>query len=351
MKRHRLLTLAAAIMLVASACTNAGADSTATAPTNREVTTATVSRGDLSTEKEFRASITFGDQWTINTAATGTITEQHGVGTVVGFGEALVRLNNRPLFLVRGEMPMYRDLKKIDTRARDEDGNRQELLQGPDVTQLQTFLNGVGLELKTELTIDGIFGKSTEVAVKAWQTNVGLPATGTINNTQIVFAPDPVRIASASRLGDAFSGLQVNSAEPSVLVDTSNRDRSALVEGATVTVTLPDGTTADGTVSTQEQATASDDSTIWRTTIVVRAKLPGDASSGTVTVTEVLATDVDLVPVAALLALAEGGFAVEVQSDTGPTISLVGVEVGEVLDGQAAVSGNISTGDRVVVAR
>jgi len=351
MTHRTLLTLAATTVLLLSACTNAGAESTSTPPTSREVTTATVSRGDLGTEREFRASITFGEQWAINTAATGTITEQRAVGTVVGFGEALVRLNNRPLFLAKGEMPMYRDLKKVDTRQRDEDGKRRELTKGPDVTQLQMFLNGAGLDLDNALTVDGIFGKSTEAAVKAWQEAVGLPITGAVNNTQIVFAPDAVRIASALRVGDSFSGLQVNNAKPSVLVDTSNRDRSALVAGATVKVTLPDGTTSEGTVTTQEQATASDNSTVWRTTIVVSAKLPGDASSATVTITEVLATDVDLVPVGALLALAEGGFAVEVESETGPTTSLVGVEVGEILDGQAEISGNVSAGDRVVVAR
>jgi len=351
MTRRRLLALAAAIALLASACTNAGAESTATTPPNREVTTATVSRGDLSTEREFRASITFGDQWAINTAAAGTITEQRDVGTVVGFGDVLVRLDNRPLFLAEGEMPMYRNLSKVDTRQRDESAKRRQLLQGPDVIQLQTFLIGLGFDLDGALTADGIFGKLTEAAVKAWQADVGLPVTGSVNNTQIVFAPDQVRIASASRVGDAFSGLQVNNAKPSVLVDTSNRDRSALVKGATVKVTLPDGTTTNGTVSTQVQTIAADNSTVWRTTILVAGKLPGDASSGTVTVSEVLATDVDLVPVGALLALAEGGFAVEVESATGPDTSLVGVEVGEVLAGQAEISGDISPGDRVVVAR
>jgi len=351
MTRRRLLTLAATVVLVVSACTNASAESTSPTPPNREVTTATVSRGDLSTEREFRASITFGDQWTVNTAATGTITESRDVGTVVGFGDVLVRLDNRPLFLAEGKVPMYRTLNKVDTRTRGEDGKRAKLLQGPDVTQLQTFLASAGFDLDGNLEIDGIFGKATEAAVKAWQEGVGLAVTGSVNNAQIVFAPDPVRIDSASRVGDAFSGLQVNNAQPSILVDTSNRDRTALVQGATVKVALSDGTSTDGTVSTQEQTTASDNSTAWRTTILVSAKLPGDASSATVTVTEVLATDVDLVPVGALLALAEGGFAVEVESETGPATSLVGVDVGEVLDGQAEISGNLSAGDRVVVAR
>ena len=43
-----------------------------------------------------------------------------------------------------------------------------------------------------------------------------------------------------------------------------------------------------------------------------------------------------------------GGFAVEVI--TGPSTELVRVDVGEILDGQAEISGDIAVGDEVVVA-
>jgi hypothetical protein len=59
------------------------------------------------------------------------------------------------------------------------------------------------------------------------------------------------------------------------------------------------------------------------------------------------ATGVLAVPVNALLALAEGGYALEVRAD-GST-RLVGVEIGSFADGLVEVSGDVAEGDVVVV--
>jgi multidrug efflux pump subunit AcrA (membrane-fusion protein) len=57
-----------------------------------------------------------------------------------------------------------------------------------------------------------------------------------------------------------------------------------------------------------------------------------------------------IVPVGALLALAEGGYAVEVVDGDGTT-HLVGVDIGEILDGKVEISGGVEVGDSVLVAR
>ena len=54
------------------------------------------------------------------------------------------------------------------------------------------------------------------------------------------------------------------------------------------------------------------------------------------------------VPVEALLALAEGGYAVELAHDDGTT-SLVAVELGAFADGWVEVTGDVAEGDEVVV--
>lgn len=77
--------------------------------------------------------------------------------------------------------------------------------------------------------------------------------------------------------------------------------------------------------------------------------LDGDVTTATVTVTEVVASDVLIVPVGALLALAEGGFAVEVV--VAGSSELVAVEVGEVVEAQAEVAGDLHNGDSIVVTR
>jgi len=56
------------------------------------------------------------------------------------------------------------------------------------------------------------------------------------------------------------------------------------------------------------------------------------------------------VPVRALLALSEGGYAVEVTGGSGGH-HLVAVKLGTFADGYVAVTGQVKPGDRVVVAR
>lgn len=323
-------TVAAAAIGSASVSTSAAQPEPESAP---GFDSATVRRGSLSSDREFNAAVSYGDPWMITTAATGTVTDAHPVGTIVGFGDSIVRVDDRPVTLARGTMPMYRALYKGDT-------------EGRDVTQLQAFLLSEGFDAGGRLEIDGEFGGNTEKAVKAWQDAAGWPDTGRVDNAQLVFEPQPVRINAATRVGASFAGAEVTGAEPKVLVDTSTRDRSALPVGTEAEIDV-NGTVLTGTVTAQEQVTTADGGRVWRTTVVSPEELPvGTAAK--VTVTQTIAEDVLLVPVAALLALSEGGFAVEILE--GASTRLVRVEVGEVLDGQAEVSGGISEGNRVVVA-
>ena len=65
--------------------------------------------------------------------------------------------------------------------------------------------------------------------------------------------------------------------------------------------------------------------------------------------TKQTARDALVVPVAALLALAEGGYAVEVVDETGH--HLVGVRLGAFADGLVAVTGDVRAGQHVVVPK
>jgi hypothetical protein len=141
--------------------------------------------------------------------------------------------------------------------------------------------------------------------------------------------------------------LVVTEPAPVVAVETSNRDRIALPVGNAVSVELADGTVVAGTVSEQERAVQDDGSTVWRSTIDVGDELVGDESTVLVSSTVVVANDVLFVPVGALLALAEGGFAVELSEPAGTR--LVAVEVGEVVAGLAEIAGEVAAGDEVVV--
>ncbi|MCP4961958.1 MAG: peptidoglycan-binding protein [Actinomycetia bacterium] len=355
MNRHRFIAAFAIAAVGAGAVATTGLlsgdDPTAAAALQAEPSvsweTVTVRRGTLASEREFTATLSHGDSWTINTAAAGTITSGHETGTVVGFGEPLVRVDNQPVTLARGTMPMYRELYKVNTRHRDQNGNRLKLQTGFDVTQLQTFVTAAGFDADGNLEIDGQFGGYTEKAVEAWQESVGLPVTGRVDNSQLVFEPEPVRINTNSRVGDTFTSVEVTGADPQVLVDTSTRDRGALPVDTEVEIDFGNDATTTGVVTDQQQVTSQDGSQVWRTTIAAEGNLPANTASATVTVTQVLADDVLLVPVTALLALSEGGFAIEIP--TGTTTTLTRIEVGEVLDGTAEIDGDIAAGDEVLV--
>lgn len=355
MKRRRFIVGAVATATAAAGAVTAtdtwpvdndAAAATSDSPSTPALETASVRRDRLSSEREFKATVSHGEQWTIGTTAAGIITGSHEAGTEVGFGQWLVRIDDKPLTLAEGVMPLYRELRLVDTAGRDANGNRLTLQSGPDVSQLQAFLLDAGFDAKGKLENDGEFGRNTERAIKAWQESAGLDVTGRVDSSQLVFEPEPVRLAADGRVGDPFTTLEVTRAEASVLVETSTRDRSALPPGTEVAIGV-NGEAVAGSVTGQKQTTTQDGSSIWRTTIKAKGELPADATAVTVTVTQVVADDVLLVPVASLLALGEGGFAVE--TPDGPTTRLIRVEVGEVLDGFAEIDGDIGEGDLIVV--
>ena len=122
-------------------------------------------------------------------------------------------------------------------------------------------------------------------------------------------------------------------------------------EGAAVQVELPSGERFDGSVTAIGTAEVAEDGSA---TIPVEVTVTGgesiaDGMPVTVVITTVAAEGVLAVPVETVLALAEGGYALEVVDGGGAT-HLVGVELGVFADGMVEVIGDIAAGDEVVSA-
>jgi len=302
--------------------------------------TAEVVTGDLTTESDYTAQIGYGDAWSLPLQPGGVITASQPEGTVVDFGDELVRIDNAPVILVEGGFPLYRELALTSP-----------LQIGYDVLQLQHFLLAAGFDDDGDLAADGEFGTSTRNAVRDWQESLGVAETGRVDASQVLFSATPLRLASTARVGTAFDGLQVTDVDPIVTVDSSADDLVGLPVDGDVTVELADGTTYHGTVSHRERVVGSDGTASWRSTITMDGGFAGDLdgteSSVLVHSTIVEASDVLIVPVSALLAVAEGGFAVEVIDPSGT--HLVRVDVGTVVDARAEISGDIDAGAHVVV--
>jgi peptidoglycan hydrolase-like protein with peptidoglycan-binding domain len=303
-----------------------------------ELDTVGIRRGDLTSTSEFTGELGFGDSWPLALTAAGIVTGARELGTVVDFGESLIEIDNRRVFLVEGAVPMFRDLELTSPRV-----------AGEDVAQLQRFLIAQGFDRDGTLEADGVFDGDTRKAVLDWQAATWQQKTGRVTRADMVFNPDPLRIADTQRIGAVFEQLEVTAWKPTVTVDVANRDKQLLTVGTPVTIEFGDGTKVAGSVSEQVSVPQDDGSTKTRATIEPHGDVPGETGQVTISVDATLASDVLIVPVGALVALAEGGYAVEVADEAGT--HLVAVDVGEILDGNAEVSGSIDVGQSVLVAR
>lgn len=193
--------------------------------------------------------------------------------------------------------------------------------------------------------------------VRAWQRETGLPVTGSIGPSHLVVASGPVHIAAhRASIGETLvesspdrgSILDYSSTEKLVTVPLSVSDQRLAAVGRAVTVTLPDDTELDGTVSDVG-------SVVTGGAIEVSIAIADQAAIGGL---EVASVDVEFVsdsrddvlsvPVAALLARPEGGVAVEVV--TGGASVLVPVDTGLFAAGRVEVAGEgIAEGMRVGV--
>src|SRR6266545_4492187 len=221
-------------------------------------------------------------------------------------------------------------------------------LTGDDVKQLEENLSGLGY---TGFTVDNDFTAGTAVAVRDWQTRLGVAVTGAVEPGQVVFTPGAVRVAAHT----ARIGATVGRGEGG---------------GATVlsyTVTTPGGKRVNGTITkvgtvatVQDQATKGppgDGAPVAADArIAVTVDIADQQALGTL---EAAPADVDFVsqkregvltvPVAALLALPEGGYGVEVVE--GSTTRVVAVKTGLFAAGRVEISGGVEEGMKVGVPK
>lgn len=326
------------------ATTDAEEPTTSEANTNTE--RVSISRGDLVEDTEANGTVGYGDSTSLPIDATGMVTESPESGDLLRPSDELLRVADRPVTLAQGAQPLYRELRRVSTSERDAANEKIGLQTGADVEQLQAFLVDAGFDDNGRLEVDGEFGLSTERAVKAWQREVGHPATGKVDGAQLVFVDGAIRIDNAPAIGEQFSSVTSTANEPLVSVRITQKQRTFFEVGASVRLESG-GLTATGTVVEQKRVVGDDGTTNYNVKIELDpGESLGDAETAKVTAFRTVASDVLTVPVRALVALAEGGWAVQVAGPTGPT--LTAVELGDVVSGVAEISG-LAEGTELVV--
>jgi multidrug efflux pump subunit AcrA (membrane-fusion protein) len=286
----------------------------------------------------------------------GSVTWLPAPGTVVQQGQMLYAVAGRPVVLLYGAQPAYRELGAG--------------VSGDDVRQLERDLIDLGFASASNLAADGSFTGADAAAVSRWQAAIGVPQTGAVRLGELVFAAGPVRVAAVqAALGaDAAPAaplLELTSTTHTVTAQLDASRQQLVRPGDQVSVLMPDGrTNAAGTVTgvsrvaTQPAQGQSQNQggSPPPATIAVSIALTDEAAAGTldqapvfVSITIASKKGVLAVPVTALLAQPNGDYAVAVRS--GGERRLVTVQPGLFGDGGVVevIGGGLAEGQLVEV--
>jgi len=345
--------IAAGVAATTVALASGGGSATASGPAGG-IATAAVIRATVASRQQVSGTLERAGAYTlVDQQPAGTLSELPSPGTVIGRGQALYRVDGQPVRLLYGSQVAWRTLAPGDT-------------DGADVRQLKRNLVALGFTAHGALTVDDHFDWATAIAIEEWQHALGMPQTGFLPWGSVAFLPGAVdvtaqRAVPGSPAQPGTPVLDLSSTHLVVSVPLDPSLRQLVHVGDRVQIQLPEGQTTAGRVSqigaettgANAQATPGSTSQGGSTQGAGDSSSPGSpAAPATVPVTvsldrpldargldqvpvEVGITDtvhrnVLAVPINALLALANGGYAVAVE-DHG-TRSLIAVTPG-IFDG------------------
>ena len=255
---------------------------------------------------------------------------------------------------------------------------------GTDIQQLKQNLMLLGYATDNQLLTGDHWDNETTTAVKKYQKSTGVPITGEIDFGGIIFSPGTVlvdSITSAPAISDNINvGTSLMTLTPIESIDvdvethgkpTINKtslqvvkttievsDQDLIFIGSPVEIELPDdrtvrGTVTDiGSVAVVPQGNQAGDP-YFEVTIVIDGNNQLHQWTGApviVSVTKAIAESVLSTPVVSLLALSEGGYALEIVEMA--STRLVPIELGVYADGWVEITGpGLKAGDEVVIPR
>ncbi|MFP5360379.1 MAG: peptidoglycan-binding protein [Actinomycetes bacterium] len=329
-----------------------------------ELSTVAVEQRDVELYTEYAGTLGYGDAVSIVARGSGVLTGVPDAGADLGRGDVAFEVDEEPVVLLYGELPAWRTLEEgVD--------------DGPDVLQLE--LNLARLGYGDSITIDEEFTSETAAALEALEEDLGQSSPdGSLDPGEVVFSEGRIRVDSVESRGNSVTagGTVITAAlleevvdavaddgsadatvtpTQSVTLTVSTADQGDFAEGEEVTVVLADGREAAAVVSdvgetARRNGTGPDSELVIDVTIAITEEPEGGLIEGpaNVRVPSEVRAGVLMVPVRALVALAEGGYAVEVADASGST-AYVPVETGVFQDGYVEVAGDLAAGDSVVV--
>jgi multidrug efflux pump subunit AcrA (membrane-fusion protein) len=282
---------------------------------------------------------------------SSTFTALPSVGQIIKRGQSLYEINGQPVLLLYGSVQ--------PTRA-----FTLGMSPGSDVAKLNANLQalGYGQGLSGEE-----FTAATAAAIRALQSAHGASVTGELLLGSVAFHPGPVRVTSVTPMvGQAVMPgpvLAITSTTRQVKIALDASQQGSVKVGDQVTITLPDNQSTPGkityvsSVATTPSSSGHGSEEESAPTVEVDATPTDPAATGhidqapvNVEITTERVENVLAVPVDALLALAGGGYAVEVAEGSVHRLEAITVGLFDDAEGVVQVSGQgLSAGQRVVV--
>ncbi|MFE4257309.1 peptidoglycan-binding protein [Streptomyces sp. NPDC056883] len=316
--------------------------------------TVVVEKGTLSSSIQVAGALSHDAPTPVVGSGQGTVTGLPALGSVVKAGGKLYEVDGRPVVLMTGDRPMWRELGP-------------GVADGPDVKQLKSNLIKLGHAGGLGLAVDEKFTEGTATAVKRWQKALGLKETGTLPPGGVVMLPlAAVQVQKlGAQLGSALgagSVMTVSGTDLVAVVQPAENQLSQFKPNGKVVVRLSGGGTVEGRIRSLirgadvggAEGGAGGGGGQQKTSVTIvldsqdKAQQAGP-SSVTVNVVGESAADALIVPVTALLALDGGGYGVKVVD--GATSRLVRVQLGLVADAKAQITGDVKSGDQVVIPK
>jgi len=352
--------LAASVVGSVVTITVRGGTAQSVPPPRPQVALAPVVRTDLATTTLTEGELGYAPTYPVINRVPGTYTQVPVPGTAVLPGEPLYGVDNLPVVLMSGPTPAWRSFAL-------------GMSDGPDVAELQANLIALGDAQGLFTTATSHFSVLTADALERWQAAQGYPVDAPVQLGRIVFLPGPVLVGA----GNVAPGQAATSGDVPFQVTTTTRAVTVPLTpnlpdvhvGEGVSIILPTNVAVAGTITAIGPAPpsgsgsnggspgssgGSGQSTASAVATVTPGR-PAATGSGTEAVEVALTTQsvrqVLAAPVAALLALADGGYGVEVVSRSGAH-HLVGVATGVFAGSRVQISGRgIRPGTELVVAQ
>lgn len=307
-----------------------------------EPETYTVREGTLGRTVSLTATASWPALDSIYSPASGVVTEADAPSGLFEVGDILLRVEERPMVLIAGEIPAFRELSVG--------------LEGRDVAALQDFLASLGYSVDSRRER---YSDLTLAAVSAWQQTLGLPGTGSVEFGDIIILPrnalaTPFRwvdeVGLGSQIVESQLLLERLAPVPDLFVEFGNSTPSQIEEGLPGEVFLPGVGlrsvvlgSAENSQGRQTMRLLSADGILCAPELCLDSVPASGETQVSAVFTLVPSTQGALVPVGAVLSDAMGLAYVEMLDRTRRPVTIL------VSDGGLAIVDGLAVGEKIIL--